>query len=373
LSISVTPATVSGGISANGTINLTAPAPSGGLAVTLASSSSDATIPATVKIPEGKATATFTVKTIPVTTPTEVTITATSNAVVQTASLSIEPPALAAVTVSTASVHGGARATGTVTLSGPAHAGGIVIQLASGQEVATVPATVTIAQNSSHATFEINTIAVLSDTEVVITASSNGISKTCDLKVEAPVLHSFTLSPTAVIGGSAVTGTLTLTSSAPYGGMTIELATNSKDASVPVTVSVPAGATTTTFEITTEGVTSQQNADISAKLGSVTKPVTLTIKASTISAFTLNPTSVVGGIATTGTIVLNGPAPTNGALIHLSSSNKAGDQPATLLIPSGQSSISFTITTTAVKSQTSVHITASLDGSSKSASLTITK
>lgn len=373
LSISVTPATVSGGISASGSINLTAPAPSSGLTIALTSSNSAASIPASLKIASGKSTASFSVKTIPVTTPTQATITATLGTAVQTASLSIEPPALSGISISASTVHGGTSVTGTVTLTGPAHAGGIVIQLASGQSAATVPSAVTLSQNSSRATFEIKTIAVQTDTLVVITATLNGVSKASNLKVEAPALHTFTLAPASIIGGAAVTGTITLTSPAPEGGITIELVSRSKDASVPVTATIPSGATSTTFQITTEGVTTQQLADITAKFGALTKSVALTIKASTITSFTLNPAGVPGGTATTGTIILNGPAPTNGALIHLSTNNKAGDPPATLLIPSGQSSATFTITTTAVKTQTTVHITASLDGASKTASLTITK
>ena len=373
LSISLTPATISGGLPVSGTINLTAAAPAGGLAISLTSSSTSASTATTIKVAEGKSSTTFNVKTAPVIAPTPVTISATLGSALQTASFTIEPPALATVTISPSSVHGGANATGTVTLTGPAHAGGIIIELASGQSAGTVPATVTIAQNNSRATFVIKTTPVLVDTPISVTATANGVTKTADLKVEAPVLHAFTLSPTNVIGGAAVTGTVTLDSPAPDGGMTIFVSSKSTAASIPVSVTVPAGMTSATFEITTGGVSSGQEATVLAKLGTVTKSASLTIKASTISTFTLNPASVAGGSPTTGTLTLDGPAPTSGALVRLSTSAKASDPPSTVLIPAGQTSITFTITTATVKTQTTVHITASLDGASKSVNLTITK
>ena len=373
LSISLTPATISGGLPVSGTINLTAAAPAGGLAISLTSSSTSASTATTIKVAEGKSSTTFNVKTAPVIAPTPVTISATLGSALQTASFTIEPPALATVTISPSSVHGGANATGTVTLTGPAHAGGIIIELASGQSAGTVPATVTIAQNNSRATFVIKTTPVLVDTPISVTATANGVTKTADLKVEAPVLHAFTLSPTNVIGGAAVTGTVTLDSPAPDGGMTIFVSSKSTAASIPVSVTVPAGMTSATFEITTGGVSSGQEATVLAKLGTVTTSASLTIKASTISTFTLNPASVAGGSPTTGTLTLDGPAPTSGALVRLSTSAKASDPPSTVLIPAGQTSITFTITTATVKTQTTVHITASLDGASKSVNLTITK
>ena len=61
---------------------------------------------------------------------------------------------------------------GTVTLSGPAPAGGTVVQLASNNtSAATVPGTVTVAASSSTATFTVNTKAVAAATSVTITAT----------------------------------------------------------------------------------------------------------------------------------------------------------------------------------------------------------
>ncbi|MFI5088974.1 MAG: N,N-dimethylformamidase beta subunit family domain-containing protein, partial [Terriglobales bacterium] len=82
-------------------------------------------------------------------------------------------PSLAQVTVNPAIVVGGAGVQGTVTLSGPAPAGGVVVTLASSDPSATVPATVTVPANSLSANFTITTAAVGAPTQPDISGSFN--------------------------------------------------------------------------------------------------------------------------------------------------------------------------------------------------------
>ena len=90
--LALSPATVTGGSSSTGTVTLNAPAPPAGLAVTLSSSNtSAATVPASVTVPAGAISATFTVSTIGGTSASTATISATANGVSQTATLTINP------------------------------------------------------------------------------------------------------------------------------------------------------------------------------------------------------------------------------------------------------------------------------------------
>ena len=76
-SITITPASVSGGTNATGTVFLSAPAPAGGISVTLSTSNAAAaTVPGIVSVPGGQTSANFTVTTFAVQTNTSVTITA---------------------------------------------------------------------------------------------------------------------------------------------------------------------------------------------------------------------------------------------------------------------------------------------------------
>ncbi|MGI9114519.1 MAG: hypothetical protein ACR2FX_05705 [Chthoniobacterales bacterium] len=76
-SMTLTPATVAGGTNASGTVFLSAPAPSGGINVTLSTSNRFvAAVPGTVAVPAGQTSAKFTVTTSSVSSNTPVTITA---------------------------------------------------------------------------------------------------------------------------------------------------------------------------------------------------------------------------------------------------------------------------------------------------------
>ncbi|MCK7490009.1 MAG: hypothetical protein MZU79_07145 [Anaerotruncus sp.] len=124
--VSVSPVTVPGGVSSTGTVTLDNPAPTGGAVVALTSShTAAAQVPASVTVPAGATTATFTATTSSVAYDTAVTITALYNSVSRTASLTVRAPvpALSGVSMSPATVLGGVSSTGTVTLDNPCACG----------------------------------------------------------------------------------------------------------------------------------------------------------------------------------------------------------------------------------------------------------
>jgi hypothetical protein len=74
---------------------------------------------------------------------------------------------------------------------------------------------------------------------------------------------------------------------------------------------------------------------------------------------TFAPSTVKGGTASTGTVALAGPAPSGGAVVSiLNGSPSVASMPATVTIPAGQTSASFTVTTTAVAATTYVSVNA---------------
>ncbi len=87
---------------------------------------------------------------------------------------STPPPYLSNLTLSSTDIIGGSGATGTVTLSSPAPARGIMVALHSNNSAATVPATCTIAAGATQATFSIKTAAVSAGTTATLSGAYNG-------------------------------------------------------------------------------------------------------------------------------------------------------------------------------------------------------
>src|SRR5918994_1926558 len=203
--IALNPASVVGGNTSEGTASLTSAAPSGGAVVTLSSSNtSAATVPASVTVPAGAFSATFTVSTSSVTASTSLTITGAFGGVTRSSTLTVTPPppppppaSLSTVAVNPASVTGGASSQGTITLTSPAPAGGFSVSLSSSNTAtATVPATVSAARGATGATFAIATSAVTASTPVTITASGGGVTRTAPL-TGTPQPQTATLTVTA--------------------------------------------------------------------------------------------------------------------------------------------------------------------------------
>jgi hypothetical protein len=106
--LTISPASVAGGATTQGTVTVSSPAPKGGAFVALSSSSPAASVPASVKIPIGATSATFTVTAGAVTTNTSVNITASLGGVTQIAVLTVTAAQPDVVTITRAN-YAGAR------------------------------------------------------------------------------------------------------------------------------------------------------------------------------------------------------------------------------------------------------------------------
>ena len=334
--IALSPTSVVGGNSAQGTATLTSAAPTGGAVVTLSSSNTAvATVSASVTVPVGATSATFNVTTTAVSTSTPVTITGVYGGATKTATLTVTsplPPAsLSAVSVNPTGVVGANASQGTATLTSAAPAGGAVVTLSSSNTaVATVPAGVTVAAGATSATFTITTSAVSASTPVTITGAYGGATKTATLTVTPPAsLSAVSVSPTSVTGGTSSQGTVTLTSAAPAGGFGVTLSSNNPAATVPASVTAAAGATSATFAIATTSVTASTVATLTASAAGVTRMAALTVAPPAATAtLTVTATGRRGESVTSSPAGINvavgstGSAPfTTGTAITLSVSN----------------------------------------------------
>jgi hypothetical protein len=192
-----------------------------------------------------------------------------------------------------------------------------------------------------------------------------------------PNLSSLVLNPSSITGGQRATGTVTLTATAPSGGVVVTLSSANSAASVPSSVVIPATSLSANFTITTTAVTTTTVGNITATYSGASKSAILTVNPpapGAISSLTLSPSTIVGGSTATGTVTLTKAAPAGGIVVNLTSSNSTRAKvPATVLIPAGALSQVFNITTTATKQKTNVRITVSYAGVNKSATLTIVR
>jgi uncharacterized protein (TIGR03437 family) len=274
---------VSGGTSVTGTVNLSAAAPSGGVAVQLSASQAVAQPPATVTVTSGQSSATFTITTSAVTAAQTVTITASYAGQSQIATLAVNPSLTLALSSNT--VIGGQGVTATATLGNPAPASGARISFSSSnQQAAQLSATsVPVVAGGTTASVSITTSAATTSRTVAIAATSGSATGSATLIVlpaGAPVLVGLTVSPASLQGGNSATGTVTLsTASTTLAGASVTLqSSNTLVATVPASVAIGTGQTTATFAITTSAVSASQSVTITATLNGVAQTATLTVQ-----------------------------------------------------------------------------------------------
>ncbi len=347
--------------------------------VTLTSSNpAVASVPASVVIPAGATSQTFSIVTQPLTSSQSVTITAAALGTTRTASLVVTPLQLSALTLAQSSI------TTPITLSGNT----VQIETAVNANttvslscypvygVVSVPATVVIPAGSRTATFSITASPSEAYTNVTITATLNGGSRQANLNVTPPpypLLYYVTLNPATAIGGTTTTGNQAVLNTSAASATTVTLtSSNPTVASVPASIVVPAGATTQSFPIVTQQVTASQNVFIIASAGGVSSASTLTVNPLTLSSLTLAQSSVTGASTVTGNTVTIAAAVGSNTTVTLASSNTAAATvPASVVVPAGATSATFSITTASVAAAQTATITASLNGSSRTANLTV--
>ncbi len=373
--ITLSPISVVGGSATQvvGTININGPAPAGGVTVSIASSnSSAASVPTSLIIPAGNSSGTVAISTNIVASNQTTNISASLGGVTKLATLTVTPFTISLFTVNPTVIFGGSKAVGTISLNTPIGEQGLTVALQTDSADCTLPSTVFIAKGSTSATFDIGSSAVASRKTVTLTAQIPGSQRTTPLVLDTVQVSSFTLSPITVVGGSdqSVTGTITLNAPATTGGVTIAITnSNSTAATVSSTLMIPAGQSSGTIGISTSVVATTQTAVFSASLHGASKTSTLTVNPFTIIELSLKPTSVIGGISSSGTLIVSNLTGEKGLVVNLTSDTAECTVPSTIIVPKGKKEATFTVTTSIVDTSKSAKITAQIPGSQKTVSL----
>lgn len=378
------PLLVIGGNSSTGTVVLNGLAPSGGAVVTLTSANTQVVVlPASVTVAGGTDRVNFVVSTNLVAADTTVSLTANYGVPTFT-SLTVLPagPALtlSSHTLNPTSVVGGSSSTGTVTLSAAAPTGGAVVSLSDNSTAATVPASVTVLAGATSANFTVTTTSVTASASAAISAVFAGVTRTAALTVN-PSAPPTPAAPTLVSPAADATPAQPVT----FDWSDVANATSYEiqvDDSSTIAAPFRANQIVSVSQATIGGLPAQRlwwrvRAQNSA---GVFGPFSATRRftpqaaptAASLSAVSVNPTSVVGGNFSTGTATLSAAAPAGGAVVTLSSNAAAASVPASVTVAAGATSTTFTVTTTSVITSTSAIITGSFGGVSRTATLTVT-
>lgn len=103
-----------------------------------------------------------------------------------------------------------------------------------------------------------------------------------------------TLTPSSVIGGANVAGTVFLDSKAPKTGVTVNLTSDTGAVKVLETVKIPAGTDHANFTTQTVPVPADTTAHVTAQVGTSRTSTSLTVTAPVPTSLSLSPSSLSG-------------------------------------------------------------------------------
>lgn len=282
LNLTLNPTEVYGTDLSTGTVTLDRSLPQVRTVTLMSSHPAIASVPATVTVALGHTTATFSVTTAPVSTPVDVTITATHDGVSRQAVLTVRPPILTSVTFNPDPVCSGATSIATIRINRPAPANWLCtiqgpyppIYFATGSIVVFAP-------GSMVTTKQVNTVQVAAPVAALITVrppTGQSPSVSNYLSVEQVRVDSLTLTPSGVPGGRATLACVRLNCPAPPGGATIQLSSTDPSAvNVPATMQIDAGELDNCFLAQTEPQASCTAVQIEATYGGATVDALLSI------------------------------------------------------------------------------------------------
>jgi hypothetical protein len=372
-SLTLTPNPVVGGNTVQGKVTLAGPAVGSTVIQLVSTAPTVASVPASVTISSGQLSANFSVTTHMVGATTFADIFATLGGSQQQATLTVTALQLTGFVITPSTVFEKQTVTGVVTLNGAALSGGAIVTISnSNPAAAAVPTSVTIPQGQTSKTFTFPANAVTTNQFATITATKGSVAIPQQLSVTPISLQSIQVSQNTVTGGVNVSGVVRIVAPAPSGGFIVQLSSSYPGVvKVPVSVTIPAGATSATFTATTYAVPQTYFVTLTGTHNSSFVTTQIQVLPPEVATFRLSTTSVTGGTNITGTVTLTGKAPTGGMHVTITANPNLAQAVSTVTVPAGSTSYSFPISTSTVPSPVVVNISAMTLSVIKSASVTL--
>jgi len=210
-----------------------------------------------------------------------------------------------------------------------------------------------------------------SPTTAAVTKFSASGSFTVSSAPAAPVALGFTSNP--LYSGNMTWVSVQLSSAAPAAGAVISLTTSDPNAApVPATVNIPGNIGWLQFQLQAGQVVSPTPVTITATVNGSSATGQLTVLPPSVKSISFSSKAVNGGAQPAATVLFNGVAPSGGATVNFTSSSPAVLAPAVATAPAGSTQLSVALPTTPVSATTVATITATWNGVSVSAQLTLT-
>lgn len=370
-----------GKVGAARTVTLTNTSGIPGLRVQVTAGGPYLTLPQNVQVPAQSSQVVVPAIAPAVASPSSTTVTATEGAQSASGTLFIDDINIASLEILPGvDVLGGTVLTGRITLTRPAGQVPLVFNvssnnatagsLATGSDTITVPVGAQVSN-----TFTFNTNIVSSVQNVAISVSRANFTTATANVIVRPIVLTLDVDPNSVLGGNGATATVSISTPAPAGGLTVDLSTSDGTVATitPAQVTIPAGSTTpavgTNIVITTVAVPTDVPVTVTGQLGIFsTATDNLLVRAPAVTGLVVTPADIAGGTTATGTVTIEAPAP-DGFVLNVSSSDTRATVPATVTIDPGATSATFSVATVVV--QTDVDATITVSGSSSSASADI--
>jgi hypothetical protein len=244
----------------------------------------------------------------------------------------------------------------------------------SNPSLAPVPPSIVMPANSAWTQFQMQAGQATSPTAATITASLNGKSAAGTVTVQPTALKSLTISPSTITGGAQPGAIVMLTGQAPPGGAIVALSSDSPAVTSPPSVFVDAGSFSVSFPLQTNTVATTTTATVTATWNGAGASAQVTLlPAVAPTAISLSPTSTVGlGGSSFATVSIATPQQTDTMFQVASSNPTVASVPNGMMIPAGTTRGGFNIFTSSVSADTSVTISVSGGGVTKSAALLVT-
>lgn len=366
-----------GGWSASGLVEIGVAAPPGGLTIPIAVSAPGiatamvpASAPATVTIPAGSRATLVPLSTQPVTTRTDIVVTAGTGSGAVAVTLELHPhPKVETVSVTPDPVTGGETVDVRVRLDVPNGTGFYYSVWVTGSGPIQVPTDnrLTFARGVQEQTLRLATNPVGRATVGKVYVSEDRTQPGSETRFTVgppprvqPVLESLSLNPARVTGGTPSTATASLSLAAPAGGLTVTLSSSDPaTAAVPASVTIGAGASSATFPVTTSAVTVRADVRITASMGGQPVEKFLRVDAPTpptVTSIAPLPTRVISGAELEILVQLSRPADRTGMTVSLTSTDPAVIPAASVQIAGGQRSGSVRFRTPAIDAPRTVRV-----------------
>lgn len=292
--LTCTSETITGAGADRCTVTLSAPAPSGGETISLASSNASVSVPASVTVAGGATSAGFVATASAVDAQETVTLSANVNGVSQSFFLQLDA-VIAALNVSTTNLTFGnvavnsaaaqpltlvSSGTGTVTVNA-ATVSGAGFSISGASFPLTLPpgqkAALNVQFNPPAAGLAEGQLTLTSNSE---TAAATVVNLSGTGTITNPsVLGGLSCAVNAFAGPESDSCTVTLSGPAGSGGLTVALTSNNSAVAVPSAVTVAAGASSASFVASVSAVASMQTATITASAGGESAIAVLTLNA----------------------------------------------------------------------------------------------